>query len=68
MSDSPVNGRHDPMQRRRATRQARQRGCYVYIPAEALAGAGVPLDGPPPYYRTWSGRGGSILVRLYREP
>lgn len=59
---------HDPGQRRQATRSARQRGCYIYIPAEILQAAGVDISGPAPYYRTWASRGGSVLLRLYREP
>ena len=62
------SGRHDPAARRRSLRQARQRGCSVYVPAEVLEAAGIDPDGPPPYYRTWAGRKGSVMVQLYREP
>lgn len=45
------------------------RGCYVYIPAEELVKAGIDPQGPPPLYRTWGSRRGSVLVRLYKpEP
>jgi hypothetical protein len=59
---------HDPGLRRKATRGGRQKGCFVYIPAEVLQAAKVDPAGPVPYYRTWGSKGGSVLVRLYREP
>jgi hypothetical protein len=57
----------DPARRKRATRAGRQRGCYIYIPAENLQAAGVDPAGPVPHYRVWGGRRGSLLVTLYRE-
>lgn len=57
---------HDVQQRRRATRSARQRGCYVYVPAEELVKAGWAAGDPPPFYRTWGSKKGSVLVQLYR--
>jgi hypothetical protein len=59
-------GRHDAMLRRKAQRNARERGCWVYIPAETLVAAGIDPKGPVPYFRTWAGRGGSVLLRLYK--
>jgi hypothetical protein len=56
---------HDHAQRRRALRKQREKGCSIYIDAGALRRAGIDPDGPPPFYRTWAGRGGSVLVRLY---
>lgn len=63
-------GRHDQAARRRGTRAGRKRGCSIYIPREQLERAGVAdtADGGPPYYRTWDGRKGTILVQLYKEP
>jgi len=58
---------HDPGLRRKATRAQRQRGCFIYLPAEVLKAAGVDPEGPAPYYRTWAGRKGSVVLRLYRE-
>lgn len=55
------------MLRRRSQRLGRERGCWVYVPLEALSAAGIDPDGPPPFYRTWAGRRGSVLVRLYRD-
>lgn len=60
-------GRHDEGQRRQSQRSGRERGCWVYVPAVELVRAGVDLDGPPPLYRTWGARRGSVLVRLYRD-
>lgn len=60
--------RNDPAKRNRATRTARQKGCYIYIPADRLQAAGFPDGSPPPLYRVWGGRRGSLLVTLYREP
>ena len=65
---SPLRaGRFDAMRRRRALRTGRQRGCFIYIAAEELHKAGIALDGPAPFYLVWGSRGGSVLVRLYRE-
>lgn len=58
----------DPARRRKATRAARQKGCFIYIPAEALQAAQPKLGDRLPYYRTWAGKGGAVLVRLYLEP
>lgn len=68
MSADPVSGSHDPMQRRRALRKQRERGCSIYIPADELLKAGIDPGGPAPFYRTWGYRRGSVIVRLYREP
>jgi hypothetical protein len=59
---------YDSGRRRKATRAARQKGCFVYIPAEVLEGAGVDPKGPTPWYRTWAGKGGSVMLRLYDRP
>lgn len=55
------------MVRRKSQRKQRERGCTIYIPASALQKAGVSPDGPPPLYRVWGNRRGSILVRLYKN-
>ena len=46
-------------------RQKRERGVWVYIPAEELARTGRGQDGTAPWYRVWGGRSGSVTVRLY---
>ena len=62
-----MSTRYDHAARRRGVRKGRERGCWVYIPGEALREAGVSTEAPPPYYRLWpSGR--RFLVQLYREP
>jgi hypothetical protein len=65
-------GRYDALARRRASRAQRERGCWVYIPAEELAKAGIDPHGPAPWYRTVgyrrSANGHSVIVSLYREP
>jgi hypothetical protein len=58
---------YDPVERRRAQRRARQRGCSVYIPVEELAKTGIDLDGPPPAYRVWGSSRGRIVIQLYKE-
>ena len=57
----------DPARRRKAQRSQREKGCWVYIPAEKLQVAGYAETGLTPYYRVWAARGGSVVVRLYRE-
>ena len=57
----------DPGLRKQATRSGRMKGCYIYIPAERLQEVGIDVSGPPPRYRVWAGRRGSLLVTLYRH-
>ena len=61
------SGRYDAMQRRQSKRHGREKGCWVYIPAEELVKADVDPAGPAPFYRVWGGRRGGLTVRLYRE-
>jgi hypothetical protein len=60
-----MNGRYDQGLRRRSRRTGRERGCWVYIPAEELAKTGIRPDEPAPFYRTF-GRVNSVVVKLYR--
>jgi hypothetical protein len=57
----------DPGYRKQSTRSGRARGCFIYIDAETLRRSGVDPALPPPRYRLWNGRRGSLLVTLYRE-
>lgn len=61
---------HDPARRRKTVRRGRERGCWLYVPAEQLERAGYSLapGSPTPWYRTWLGRKGTVLVQLYPEP
>lgn len=58
-------GKYDHGLRRRAQRRGRERGCWVYVPADELQRAGVDPYGPTPDYRTWGTARGGVLVRLY---
>lgn len=60
-------GRYDSGARRRSKRKGRERGCWVYVPAEELVKAGHDPQGAPPFYRTWGTKSGGVFVRLYRE-
>ena len=66
--------RYDAATRVQSVRNGRERGCWVYIPAEVLAAAEIPLDAPPPWYRRRllrrTDRSGApvVIVSLYREP
>lgn len=60
-------GKYDAGQRRRAQRRGRERGCWVYVPAEELLKAGHDPADAPPLYRTWGTKSGGVLVRLYRD-
>jgi hypothetical protein len=63
----PVNnGRYDASLRRQSKRTGREKGVWVYIPAEELVAAGIDPNGPAPFYRTWGARRGSLLTRLYK--
>lgn len=63
-----MGGTHDYAARRRGVRKGRERGCWVYIPAEVLKRSGVDCPEGPPWYRTFDGLRGTVLVRLYRRP
>ena len=59
---------HDHARRRKTVRRGRERGCWLYVPAEQLVETGFQLSEPPPYYKTWPGRKRTILVQFYTEP
>jgi hypothetical protein len=60
--------RYDFAERRRSTRTGRERGCWVYIPAEELRKADIDPSGPRPWYRVWGSPGGGVMLRLYTTP
>lgn len=55
-----------------SVRRGRERGCWVYIPADELKAAGIPPDAPPPFYKMCgyqrSANGHTVVVSLYRQP
>jgi hypothetical protein len=57
---------HDHAARRTALRKGRERGCSIYVPAEALTKAGFAPTDPPPFYRVWGAPRGRVVVQLYR--
>jgi hypothetical protein len=59
--------RYDQARRRRSVRKGRERGCWVYVPAEELVAAGLNPADPPPFYRLWARRR-TLLVQWYVEP
>lgn len=66
--DTAAEGiRHDPARARQSLRYGREKGVRITIPKAALIAAGIDPDGPPPKYRTWGSRRGSVLVRFYRQ-
>jgi hypothetical protein len=60
-------GRYDHAARRKTVRRGRERGCWLYIPAELLEKAGFDPHGEPPWYRIYGGERGRYVVNLYRE-
>jgi hypothetical protein len=58
---------YDRAKRRRTVRRGREKGCWLYVPAEELEKAGYDPGGPPPFYRVWASPRGSLRARLYRE-
>jgi hypothetical protein len=48
-------------------RRGRERGCWLYVPAEQIERAGIDVNGPPPTYRVWDGRKRTLLVQLYAD-
>lgn len=57
---------YDQATRRRSVRKGRERGVWIFIPAEELVGAGVDPKADPPFYRLWH-RKRAILVQLYEH-
>lgn len=62
-----ANTKYDTGARRRSQRRGRERGCWVYVPAEELRKAGYDPADAPPWYRTWGTPRGGVYVRLYRS-
>jgi len=59
---------YDSAYLRRSVRRGRERGCWVYVPAEELAKTRVGADGAPPRYRTTGRENGStVVVTFYRD-
>lgn len=63
-----AHGRYDAGARRQSIRRGRERGCWLYVPAEELLRAGIDPAGPAPLYRTWGTSRGGVFARLYRNP
>ncbi len=64
------SGKYDAAAHRRAKRSGRERGCWIFIPAEELRAAGLDPENPAPAYTTAGrphGRNGTVLVRLYPD-
>ena len=62
---SPV---YDSAALRRSVRKGRERGCWVYVPAEELAKTRAGVADLPPRYRTVGRQNGStVIVTFYRE-
>jgi hypothetical protein len=59
-------GRYDSAARRQSRREGRERGCWVYIPAEELDKTGHGNGAPPPAYRVWGSTRGRIVLQLYK--
>ena len=61
---------YDHARRRRCVRRGRERGCWLYIPAEQLLHMGFAPGDAAPFYRTWEDRTGRprLVVNLYRQP
>lgn len=61
-------GRADTAARRKGVRRGRERGCWLYVPAETLEALGWSRDDPPPYSMMWPDpKRPRLLVNLYRE-
>ncbi len=59
---------YDPARRRRTVSRGRERGCWVYVPAEELAKTNYRGKSPPPFYRLWARSGGrTVHVQFYGE-
>lgn len=71
VSPHTVAWRYDPAVARRGVRRGRERGCWVYIPRDELEAAGIPIDAPPPWYKTTGAHSRKsshrVFVNLYPD-
>lgn len=51
VSSQTVAWRYDRAVWKQGVRKGRERGCWVYIARDELEAAGIPIDGPPPWYK-----------------
>jgi hypothetical protein len=58
-------GRFDHAARRQAKRSGREKGCWVYIPAEQLDRTGYGGEQDAPHYRVWGAARGRVTIQLY---
>jgi hypothetical protein len=59
---------YDPMRWRRTVSRGRERGCWVYVPAEELAKTSLGAERPPELYRVAGRLGGrTVVVQFDRE-
>jgi len=59
---------YDSARRRRTVSRGRERGCWVYVPAEELAKTAWRDERPPPFYRLWARTGGrTVTVQFFAE-
>lgn len=58
--------RYDPAARRRGVRKGRERGVWIFVPAEELERIAVDPRAAAPWYRIWTRRK-TILVQFYDE-
>lgn len=58
---------YDRSRKRRSVRRGKERGAWVFIPAEELVAAGIDPGGPAPAYTTRGAnvRGRRVIVNLY---
>lgn len=49
-------------------RKGRERGCWVYVPADELQKALGTVPEVQPFYRTWGLSGRTVMVKLYTDP
>lgn len=63
-----MGSNYDQARRRRMVRRGRERGGWLYVPAEVLREVGIDPTDPPPWTRVWPGRKRTLLVQVYREP
>jgi hypothetical protein len=59
-------GRPDVAALKQTRRSGREKGCWLYIPAEQLAEMGIDPEGPAPLYRVWNAQDRPrAVVNLY---
>ena len=59
---------YDSARRRKTVRKGRERGVWLFVPAEVLEAANIDVKADPPWCRLFSNVRQRVIVQFYDEP